>query len=256
MSRATPPFAARIPCVPLAELCNTALQWQKMGEDEAASHLVHWLRPLLWEKPPYSLWCREVQYEEKPLPSLEGIEPVCGSFEDLIIVPNIAVFTTAGLGTSMGMYRKGEVEIRAMGPQTLPLNELNGFGIDRLPEEGPFKNWTRCSANPESWIELKVLLSSVIRLDLKLMSSEPMVFAFYVKAKSCQVDTVFLKPRCLQRFNGEASRVLLDELTIESTHPHKIQIIPLAGDGCFWNCDFLIAFEINRYDGKISFLIN
>lgn len=253
MSRAVAPFVARIPCVPLAKLCATALLWQKNGETESASHLAHWLSQFAWKKPPFSLWCPENEYSETALPDLREIEPIPGPLEEMIVVPDVAVFTTAGRGTSMGMYRKGDVEIRALGPQGLPLK----FGIDRPPESGAFQNWTRCSANPESWMELKVLVGPPCRLDLRYIGAEPMAFVFYVKAGSCRVGSTVLKPKSLQGYSGEASTVSFDEqLSLESTHPHKIQIIPLAGEGCFWNCDFLISYEINSYDGKISFLIN
>jgi hypothetical protein len=33
----------------------------------------------------------------------------------------------------------------------------------------------------------------------------------------------------------------------------SMEIIPLAGNGCFWNAHFLIAFAILPLDSKIAF---
>jgi hypothetical protein len=44
-------------------------------------------------------------------------------------------------------------------------------------------------------------------------------------------------------------------LQIESSLPRKVRIIPLAGEGCFWDTEFLAAFEIPSIDPQLRFTI-
>ncbi|MES2273691.1 MAG: hypothetical protein V4487_05830 [Chlamydiota bacterium] len=206
----------------------------------------------------------------KKAPLLSVIAPSSSVFSDLLTGLSLSVsdrmtaaLTLSGQETSMGMVRAGEIEIRAFGPQKLPLNELNGFGIHRIPDGSPIAGWTRSFALPEVWIEAKLkTLDSSCHLDLHfvgLKPETPLGFVFYLKAENCQVGSEIYLPKSLKRYSGQATSLIFgskgSKLKIESGYLHKLQVIPLAGEGCFWEAEFLVSFEINPFEAKASFVI-
>ncbi|HSX11495.1 MAG TPA: hypothetical protein VLF94_07275 [Chlamydiales bacterium] len=253
-----PPYIPHWDLMPLHKLCQLALLWKSAGFVKEAGQLAHWLRPLASFLP---LWCPEKEYNEKAaeqwlsrLSDIEPIEPdtVPDFGLTLFSSPSLSsAFTLAGNGTSLGMIRAGGVEIRALGPQS----PLLSFGIKGRGEKG----WARTFALPEVWLELKTQSSETsCKVDVRfvgLKPETPLEFAFYVKAPKCQIGQEVLKPKSLRRYNGEASSVLFQNLKIEVSTPHKVRVIPLAGEGCFWDCEFLAAFEIPPFDPQVSFTI-
>lgn len=286
------PFVPQFHLLSLPKQCQLALLWQLAGAEKQAGQLAHWLLSFAWENPPFSLWCREKEYNEdegyfsfyllmralgdedraaKYLEKVRGevapfllelqqekvpiIENSDDPFPTISQIPNNWVLSLQGNGTTMGMVRNGDVEIRAFGPQSLPLNGSQGFGVSR--GEG---NWTSSFAHPEIWIEVK---STPDQLHLKfvgLRPEMPMAFAFYVKAQSCQIGSNVYKPKSLKRFHGEAKGAHFQgigtQLFLECSQYRKIQMIPLAGEGCFWNSEFLVLFENQSFDEEIKFSIN
>ncbi len=174
----------------------------------------------------------------------------------------ISIFSLTGWKSSMGAIQTGDVEIRAIGPQTVPLGSSKDFGICRIPDGSPSNGWTRCAALPEVWIEMKTATEeSGCRLDLRfigLMPEKPLAMVFYAKGQSCQVGSALFKPKSLSRFAGETNALVLKGkeggLKLESALSHKVQVIPLAGEGCFWDAEFLISFEIHPVTASASFL--
>lgn len=256
--RTTPPYFPQWKLLSLQKLCELALLWQEAGFGKEASELASWLLPL--EKFP-TLWCPEKEFDEKAAADffarIKTIELVSGhtpDFDVAILKQGAihAAFTLSGNGTSLGVIHNADVEIRALGPQS---GELK-FGIQGNGMNG----WARCFAMPEVWMEMKREFShGQIKLDLRfvgLQSEMPFHFAFYVKAGSCQIGNEVLKPKSLRRYNGEGNRVQFNRTVIESASTHKIQVIPLAGEGCFWNCEFLASFEIHPFAPQVSFLIS
>jgi len=258
MGRSTPPFIPTISLLPVHKLCELALLWKEAGFEKEAGELASWLLPL---EPFPMLWCPEKQFDEKQTSAffsqLKQIESISGSGPDFDVeIYNQgaieAAFTLSGNGTSMGVIRNGDIEIRALGPQSDALK----FGIQGHGMHG----WARCFAAPEVWVETKRdRKEGQFTMDFRfvgLQPEEPFFFAFYVKAGSCQIGSEILKPKSLRRFNGEASQVRLNRTVIQSASPHKIQVIPLAGEGCFWDCEFLVSFEIHPFAPQASFSIS
>lgn len=249
----TPPYIPQYTLMSIQKLCQLALLWHEAGFVTEAGQLTHWLLPLEKFLP---LWCPEKEYNEKEalalFSQLSKIEPIPGNPPDfdLTLFEN-AAFTLSGNGTSLGMIRAGDVEIRAMGPQAASLK----FGIKGKGLNG----WTRCSALPEVWFEAKPKCKDAeFTLDLHfvgLKPETPLSFAFYVKAQSCQIGSEILKPKSLRRFNGETNTVIFQKVKIESSHNHKVQVIPLAGEGCFWDCEFLASFEIHPFESQVCFSV-
>lgn len=172
-----------------------------------------------------------------------------------------AAMTLCGFGTSLGVFRSKDVEIRAMGPQGFPLGNLESFGIDRQPDGSFMTGWTRLAAAPEVWMHLQADLQEG-KFGLKfvgLKPEEPIAFVFYVKAGSCAAEGQVFKPKSLQRYTGAASSFVFrgkeSQLKIESGSSLKAQLIPLAGDGGFWGADFLLSFEIPPFASQVNFCI-
>ncbi len=294
----------------IGELCQLALLWLIANEKQASCRLIGWLLPFFEEKPIFTLWCPEKEYEEKEnllsaslllrlagrkeksaeyltfwakfqkpidpffialakqLPQIEFFSDKRESHLDADLGVNLyrnkkisSLFTWTGWESSMGAILAGDVEIRAMGPQTVPLAYAKDFGICRIPDGIPINSWTRCASLPEAWIEMKTASGdSECRLDLRfigLKPQNPLAMVFYVKAESCQIKNSLFKPKSLSRFNGETDSLILKGkeggLKLESSFSHKVQVIPLAGEGCFWDAEFLIAFEIHPFTASAGF---
>jgi len=252
-----PPYIPEWAPMPLHQLCQLALLWEKVGYQQEACNLAHWLLSL---EPFLPLWCPEKIYNESMakhwfslLSSLElapGWQPDCDLMK-FHTSSMSAAFTWTGNGTSLGVIKAKEVEIRAFGPQTASLS----FGIQGKGSRG----WARCCALPEVWIEMKPeWKESECRLDFRfagLKPEMPLSLAFYIKAKNCRVEKDILEPKSLRRFKGEAKGVQADGLTIESSHIHKVQVIPLAGENGFWDCTFLASFEMHPLASQVQFYI-
>lgn len=248
------PYIPECKLLPLHQLCELAHLWREAGLTKEAEELGHWLRPLAAFP---TLWCPEKLFNEeksKRLFSLltVGKEGDCPFNLTLLKTESIdAALTLSGNGTSLGVIRTNDAEIRAFGPQGSSLK----FGIQGEGMNG----WTRCFALPEVWLEMKAqTIDKTLQLDFRfvgLQTENPLSLSFYVKADSCQIGKEILKPKSLRRFNGETNRVQLNQMVIETTLPHKIQVIPLAGEGCFWNCEFLVSFEMAPCSPQTNFFI-
>ena len=125
--------------------------------------------------------------------------------------------------------------------------------MNSTPSEVRPPEWTCCQGDPELWVQMKTeAREEGCSIDLKfagLKQEKPFAVAFYVKASRCQIGGQNLKPKTLHRYSGEGKTLSLvgneGELKMETSISHKIQVVPLAGEGCFWNADFLITFEMH-----------
>jgi|GEM_PF-1925311 hypothetical protein len=170
-----------------------------------------------------------------------------------------AAISLSGYGTSLGVFIKKSVEIRAAGPQFYPLTNAAAFGIKGLHaahviDSSKMRGWTRSLGQNDVWMDVSIEGS---KLDLKFIGVVPerkVVFALYVKAKNAQIDTLIFQSNSLQRYNGVTSSIQFngDELLIQGSVPSKVELIPLAGKECFWGADFLFALEINPFEPVLS----
>ena len=161
-----------------------------------------------------------------------------------------SAITLSGYGTSLGVFQKKGVEVRAAGPQFYPLTDAMGFGIKGLHvahviDSSRMRGWTRCFGQNDVWVDVSI---EGPKLDLKFIGTVPekkMVFSFYVKAKMAEISGSVFRSNSLQRYNG-------DDLVIQASVSNKVELIPLAGKECFWGADFLVAFEINPFEPTLS----
>ncbi len=240
------PYFPKWELLPLYKQCKLALLWKEAGFHEEASRLASWILQL--ENFP-CLWCPEKEFDEfkirhwfakvrdeiVPNPSKN-----LGFDLTLIQTPKIsAALTLEGKGTSLGMVRAGG-EIRAFGP------ESGKFGIQGKGMEG----WTRTAAYPEVWLQMKPeVRGEGLALSFRfvgLTPEHPLSLAFYIKGGSCEVGREILKPKSLRRFSGEVQEIRFqNQWLIRAEEVRKVQIIPLAGEGCFWGTDFLVSYPIS-----------
>ena len=254
-----PPFIPSVARLPVSQLCELAVLWGLIGEEAAASELI---RSLPFDFP--WVWSREEEFNEaetkKNLDILRPEALMSSPRWSLIDAgPLRAALTFEGDGTGLGAIVGPEVEIRAFGPQKLPLQGSKGFGIRPIAHhEG---RWSSPSAVPEIWSDLKMVgQEGKLTLDLVftgLKTEEPLGFVFYIHAQTAQVGTEIIKPKSLQRYCGEARPVLFQQhLKLESHFGGKMELIPLAGANGFWNCEYLLAFEIHAFNARGSFSIS
>ncbi len=252
------PYIPKCPLLPLHQLCKLAHLWKEAGFEKEASVLADWLLSL---EPFLPLWCPEKEYNEAETEQLfsllPNLNPTPGEKPDidltLLKTSQIsAALTLDGNGTSLGVIRVGSVEMRAFGPQSASLQfGIKGRGLD---------GWIHTAAFPEVWLQMKATtIGEDLKLDFRFVGitqETPLSLAFYVKGESCQIGNEILKPKSLRRYQGESQKISFENrVKIETGQPHKVQVIPLAGEGCFWGADFLILFELHPLVSQTSFSI-
>lgn len=254
----TPPYVPKCPILPPHKLAVLSVLWKEAGFEQESSELKEWVSSLA---PFPTLWCLDREYQEAKevsvFPGSDRKNSLVNSFGlDLTFLDGGSVFsalTLDGNGTSLGVIRSKEVEIRAFGPQSASLQ----FGIQGRGCQG----WTQTMAYPEIWLEMKSgRFPDQLRLDLRFVGitlETPLFFAFYIKANSCQIGLEILKPKSLRRYQGETAALSFqNQFTISTEQPCKVEVIPLAGEGCFWDTDFLVLFPLHPFLSQISFGFN
>src|SRR3989344_4839919 len=104
----------------------------------------------------------------------------------------------SGKGTPLGVLSASGVEIRAMGPQALPIGSKGKFGIQRAVDGNPMNGWTRCKGILECWMEVKADIKN-LSLNFVGVGKEALLgFVFYIKADECKVGSEIFKPKSLK----------------------------------------------------------
>ncbi len=288
------PLRLRFLPLPVAQLCQIALLWILAGEQKAAELLASSI-PLDF---PW-LWCREGQFDEKETEfSIALLKKAMGQTEndgfaelskdpflrklscmegviklDREASPSLpwsrldakalqCALSFTGNGSSLGVIRSAELEVRAFGPQAFPLDASDRFGI--RPVDGGDLGWSSSIAAPEVWFKTTSHPQEnriTFELDfLGLKSDVPLAFVFYVKADRAQIGSETVKPRSLRRYSGANLPVCFSRLQsvmkIESFFDGIMEVIPLAGADCFWNCEYLLAFHLSHFSNKFSFSVS
>jgi hypothetical protein len=277
------PPLRRIPSVlPIAERCQLALLLGIAGEEGEA--LGRKLLPFLSFP---TLWCPEGAYREKEalwsialllrafgkfvaigdrpdpffvalaknMPRWESAEGEPADVDAFISrgPASVAAFATAGEKIPLGAALFHSLEIPAFGPHAYPLSDPSLFGIRR---SFPDRRWAAAAGKPDVWFEIDPDLSRGLLQTRFLGHSmeNPIAFAFFIKAERAEIERASFLPKSLQRYSGGAKRVEFSRRGIRTAivceQAPKMELIPLAGEGCFWNADFLLAFEIPPFDGR------
>lgn len=71
---------------------------------------------------------------------------------------------------------------------------------------------------------------------------------FYVKGKTCLVAEERISSGSLKKYANQTDSVCIqhqkEALFFDLKGSLDVQIIPLAGKGCYWEADFLVAFYL------------
>ncbi len=163
-----------------------------------------------------------------------------------------STFVSSKENGPLGAMKCGSFEIPAFGPQLHPLSDVQMFGCHRTDTQ-----WSCLSAQKEIWFEYECTDQGFMTRFVGMTSAVPVFFVFYVKAEQAIVGQEIFLPRSLQRYHDASKTVTFqsngDSFSIENQVPTKLQLIPLAGNGCFWDSDFLLAFEIPVHDPRTCF---
>ena len=186
-----------------------------------------------------------------------------------------SVITFAGQNSGMGSIHCGDVQVITFGPQIFPLDEMKNFGIFRQAHSKEMfndiimhydndhlfcKGWTRLYSEKEknpsegdkTWVEMQAkCYDNLVNLFFnfgKQVINKSLALAFYVKAKTCLVDNTVILPLSLDKYQGNmpyklSFRGKQASMNFIVENEAKIHIIPLAGNDCFWNANFLFIVE-------------
>jgi len=276
----------------VAEYCQLALLWEAFGKAagrtdfcEEARKLAGWLAPLvveglsaLWTQDRGSpdqdvscaLFLRAIGQDVAIPPTSKffafleqlnlRIDPLLATGDYQLFRGRgwAAAFTWVGRGSGAGACRMGGVKIPAFGPQAAPFSDLSRFGI-----EGAGERWFFSTGCKEAWFQVEPSQVdqgfSFSLQSMGLTPEKPLAWVFYVCADTCNIQGKSFKPKSLHRFLGEGQKVQFTggatNVVLESSHPLKMELIPLAGETSFWGASFLLAFWLSPHLGKTSFAI-
>lgn len=264
----------------VGKLCQLAILRSIHGEDGQA--LAEQILPLYLFP---SLWSRENEYnKEEALTSINlllqafGKDPFYKSVSSQkldVSLPSFqennaastkaklftfgekikSAFVNHGESVALGALNCGSIEIPAFGPQLHPLNDPQLFGCHRTDTQ-----WSAVSALREIWFEYHCSQNGFETRFFGITREATIYFVFYVKAELAIIGTNSFLPKSLQRYHSHVEKITFhsqgNSLSIESPTHTKMQLIPLAGSGCFWESDFLVAYEIPLHDSKVTFLFS
>jgi hypothetical protein len=286
IGKSSPPLSLEIDSLPMGDLCQLAIFRILLNDDWDLAEEIIPLRSFP------SLWSVDGEYDHQEVKM--GIELLLCAFDKEKALPKIedpyflavskvvlqmekglssqrnpqlarlvsfgnsieAAFAMQGIGIPLGAMKAGAIEIPSFGVQVHPLNDPHLFGIDR---KIPDFRIASVSAWPECWLEVNCHENQMETKFFGLTTEMPVSFVFYIKASLAKIEYETFLPGSLRRYSKESKKVVFENgssaLSIENLNPSKMELIPLAGKGCFWDTDFLLSFELPVHDGRAVFQI-
>lgn len=140
-----------------------------------------------------------------------------------------------------------QTRLAASHTRTPPLSSLKDSGYSGLwiKAECQYKNDPLAKDSNHS-LFLTLELEGKQSFDKRLM-------VFFAKAEACFVaGTHKLNPRSLNRYTGPASEITFQgkegKVILRALEGIKtMEVVPLAGEGCFWGADFMVAFSYSSH---------
>lgn len=280
MGISSPPLKSLSGTLPLGDLCQLAILRELLGEDGYTLG-----NQLLKVTSFPSLWCSEKNYslkeslssihllrsafnkeqkkveeESRYFQALQRVLPQLEEKASSLEICSIqtqngftAAYINEGKGVPLGAISSQNIAVPALGPQAYPLNNPWLLGVDRVIAH---RDWAGVSAYPEIWMETSYTPDLEARF-FGLKGETPLAFVFYVQAKKAELGSDVYLSKSLRRYKDKSQKVTFEregsQFSIENRFSCKMELIPLAGDGSFWNADFLLAFEIPVHNPKVSF---
>ncbi len=196
----------------------------------------------------------KIEVREKAL-----AEPLLG-YRLIQSADSLLALSLCGKGTAAGAMRIGSLVIPAFGPQGAPLSDSTLFGVDTTLSD---RGWFRPAASSETWFQMQPKVEaqgiSISWQQIGMDPKKPIALSFYLSADTAILNNKHFKPKSLQKFSGESNRADFEVggLTVAFVFDRalRMELIPLAGEGCFWGTSFLFALWLPPFDGTLSFQI-
>ena len=197
-----------------------------------------------------------------------------------------SAISLAGTNSGIGTIHIADVKILSFGPQSYPLGDMRNYGVYRqrhdlksfddikikTVNDACFINgWTRLCREQNNelqgadlWLNVEAKAgdnkTSLLFDFAKQKINRSLTYTFYIKAKSCLVDDTTLLPSSLDRFEGKMPQHLSfrgrkGSISIKAKNEEKVHIIPLAGEKCYWNANFLLAIDPSPKRGACEIII-
>ena len=178
-------------------------------------------------------------------------------------------FTLHGQKSTLGFWREGSLKLLSYGPQQLPLDCIDFFGIEgnHFSDSGLRQTYMQvyedsfsikgcvksCSQEPfkSTWFDISQSYES----DFVMIEATPITldnelnfaFSFFFQASECLVDGKKITMNDLDSLEGVSKSITLknnsDSLTIETANEDiKVRVVPLGASGHYWGANFLIAY--------------
>lgn len=182
---------------------------------------------------------------------------------------NSTFFATAyGKKSSLGMAIGNKVEVSAFGPQSLPLDDSNGFGVYtpyflknkaivmEKKSDGFFLDGWISLAQKKKWGKFSIQsLGNCLDISFSFFDPKNCGFAFYIKAKFCDLFDKRYQSNHLCHETKEVKEIFFGEedekLKIQFNKDVLIEVITLPGKSFFWEANFLLFIHCHK-DEKIS----
>lgn len=185
----------------------------------------------------------------------------------------------SGSKAPIGALHYQDVRISAYGPQEYPIKNSDNFGVVRksfsikeqkkegcflsLPEQSKLRGWTSL-ANTNQWLELFATSNNentTLEFYLRKPEDHPIAMAFYIQAECCEfAGDQIIYPKSLDHYTGSLRSVTFQgsscSVSFATQFEEKVEIIPLVGEGYFWDADFLLAYPFVKDHGKLRLSIS
>lgn len=184
-----------------------------------------------------------------------------------------SIFTLLGDRTSLGALSFHKMRIVSFGPQRFPLSDISSFGIDQKNVEAESHKIELMSSDQKSFIRGWVHLPdssqwmqvtaesekgrSSLQCYLRGSREEEVALVFYVRASVCEIPpAISIYPQSLDHFRGMLKTISFSDnrskITFRTSVEEEVQLIPLVGEGYFWDADFLLSFALKKGQENIK----
>ncbi len=181
-----------------------------------------------------------------------------------------------GKGTGVGSLAFDQVQVITFAPQVSEVGELDKYGINFTSKDRQHvvvakdrdqfscRGWSRIQGDRDVWVEhdLRVNRDAVdLFIAFESFSSMPLILSecFFVACESVLVDQRMVRKGVLERVRGTPRTLewISDKEHVKVYLESKMtcQVIPLAGEGCFWGADFMISLQPEDISKRIHIQI-
>jgi hypothetical protein len=229
---------------------SAALLFKACGSTEEADAL---FSPELPRDPFFSsLWFSDISIEPA---ETTCAEPLLG-YRLYETARGACALSLLGEQTAAGALQMGPLQVPAFGPQTPPFADMRRFGVGSILSD---RGWFQPVGQRETWFQMQCKPhESFFEWSWQQIGAPPgssLFLSFFVIAETVEIDRKIFKNKSLQKFSGPLTqaRFPAEGVVFQIDRPLECELIPLAGEGCFWGSSFLLAVSLPSFDTTFSF---